>query len=222
MVGGQGSDERHGGTSIKCKREPTQHGETLPRKSRLSRRFFKMGRTPALNTKKPCAAAERLQGDAADRPCLRFMRRSLQFVAARLLQRLAVARLQPSPPRRTAMGLADDLERLSALHRSGALSDVEFARAKGRVLGDGSSHDGTDAIGRWMRALRRSRSDRWLGGVCGGLAPMSGLPTWLWRLIFVALTLCGGTGVVAYVLLWVLVPAEDGVVDAGAGSFRAS
>ena len=33
------------------------------------------------------------------------------------------------------MGLAEDLERLAALHRSGALSDAEFASAKARVLG---------------------------------------------------------------------------------------
>jgi phage shock protein PspC (stress-responsive transcriptional regulator) len=120
------------------------------------------------------------------------------------------------------MSLADDLERLAALHQSGALSDAEFARAKARAIGDDSPYDGADAVGRWLRALRRSRSDRWLGGVCGGLAPMSGVPAWLWRLIFVALALCGGTGFVAYVLLWILVPTEDGVVDAGAGSFRAS
>ncbi|HEY2186944.1 MAG TPA: PspC domain-containing protein [Caldimonas sp.] len=121
------------------------------------------------------------------------------------------------------MSLADDLERLAALHSSGALSDAEFSQAKARALGGGdSSYNGADAIGRWLRALRRSRSDRWLGGVCGGLAPMSGVPAWLWRLIFVALSLCGGTGVVAYVLLWILVPTEDGVVDAGTGSFRAS
>jgi phage shock protein PspC (stress-responsive transcriptional regulator) len=120
------------------------------------------------------------------------------------------------------MGLADDLERLAALHRSGDLSDAEFATAKARSLGADSSYDGADAVGRWMRALRRSRSDRWLGGVCGGLAPMSGLPSWLWRLIFVALALCGGTGFVAYMLLWILVPTEDGVVDASTGSIHAS
>jgi phage shock protein PspC (stress-responsive transcriptional regulator) len=120
------------------------------------------------------------------------------------------------------MGLADDLERFAALHASGALSDAEFARAKARALGGDSAPDNTDAVGRWVRALHRSRSDRWLGGVCGGLAPMSGLPAWLWRLIFVALALCGGTGFVAYALLWILVPVEDGVVDAGTGSFHAS
>ena len=122
------------------------------------------------------------------------------------------------------MGLADDLERIAALHRSGALSDAEFAQAKARCLagGDASREVGGDAVGRWLRALRRSRNDRWFGGVCGGLAARSDVPAWLWRLVFVALALCGGTGVVAYVLLWIVLPLEDGVVDAGTGSFRTS
>ena len=119
------------------------------------------------------------------------------------------------------MGIPDDLERLAALHRTGALSDAEFAAAKARTIG-AATPGGTDTAGRWLRALRRSRTDRWLGGVCGGLAPMSGLPSWLWRLIFASLALCAGSGLMLYVLLWVLVPKEDGVVDAGTGSFRTS
>ena len=118
------------------------------------------------------------------------------------------------------MGFTDDLERLAALHRSGALSDAEFASAKARAL-RGEAQGGSDSVGQWLRALRRSRTDHWLGGVCGGLAPMSGLPSWLWRLIFAALALCGGCGLMIYVLLWLLVPKEDGVVDAGTGSFSA-
>jgi len=122
------------------------------------------------------------------------------------------------------MGLADDLERIAALHRSGALSDAEFAQAKARCLagGDASRAVGGDAVGQWLRALRRSRNDRWFGGVCGGLAARSDVPAWLWRLVFVAVALCGGTGVVAYVLLWIVLPLEDGVVDGGTGSFRTS
>ena len=118
------------------------------------------------------------------------------------------------------MGITDDLERLAALHRSGALSDAEFASAKARALG--SRLHGTDPLVDGLNRLRRSRSDRWLGGVCGGLAQSSGLPSWLWRLVFAAFALCGGTGVVAYVLLWVVLPVDDGVVDAGTGSFRTS
>ena len=41
-----------------------------------------------------------------------------------------------STPRDTAMGIANDLERLAELHRSGAISDAEFASAKARALGE--------------------------------------------------------------------------------------
>lgn len=53
--------------------------------------------------------------------------------------------------------------------------------------------------------LRRSSTDRMLGGVCGGLAEYSGWDPLLWRVGAVALTLAG-PGVVVYLLLWVLMP----------------
>jgi phage shock protein PspC (stress-responsive transcriptional regulator) len=118
------------------------------------------------------------------------------------------------------MGITDDLERLAALHRSGALSDAEFASAKARALG--SSPHGADGLVDGLHALRRSRSDRWLGGVCGGLAPATGLPSWLWRLIFVVLVGCGGTGLIAYVLLWIVLPKEDESLDPGTGTLRST
>ena len=58
------------------------------------------------------------------------------------------------------------------------------------------------------RILRRSRDDRWLGGVCGGIARITGAETWIWRLLFALLALCGGTGVLAYLLMWVLIPSD--------------
>jgi phage shock protein C len=53
--------------------------------------------------------------------------------------------------------------------------------------------------------LRRSSSDRMLGGVCGGLAEYSGIDPVLWRVGMVALGLMG-PGVIVYLLLWVLMP----------------
>ncbi|MBN1091664.1 PspC domain-containing protein [Blastococcus sp. TML/M2B] len=53
---------------------------------------------------------------------------------------------------------------------------------------------------------RRSATDRMAGGVCGGLADYSGVDAVLWRVGFVALTLIGGSGVLLYLLLWVLLP----------------
>ena len=55
--------------------------------------------------------------------------------------------------------------------------------------------------------LRRSGTDRWLGGVCGGLAEYSGIDAVLWRVGVVGLTVAGGAGVVVYLLLWVLLPS---------------
>jgi phage shock protein PspC (stress-responsive transcriptional regulator) len=56
------------------------------------------------------------------------------------------------------------------------------------------------------RQALRSGTDRMAGGVCGGLAAYSGVDAVLWRVGFVALTLVGGSGVLLYLLLWVLLP----------------
>jgi phage shock protein C len=58
--------------------------------------------------------------------------------------------------------------------------------------------------------LRRSATDRMVGGVAGGLAEHLGIDALLWRIGFVALTLAGGSGVLVYLLLWVLMPPAAG------------
>ena len=55
--------------------------------------------------------------------------------------------------------------------------------------------------------LRRSGTDRMIGGVSGGLAEYSGIDAVLWRVGFVGLTVAGGAGVVVYLLLWILMPS---------------
>lgn len=55
--------------------------------------------------------------------------------------------------------------------------------------------------------LRRSRTDKILGGVSGGLAEYTGVDPLLWRVGFVALALAGGAGFAVYLLLWLLMPA---------------
>ena len=62
--------------------------------------------------------------------------------------------------------------------------------------------------------LRRSRTDKVLGGVSGGLAEYSGIDALLWRVGFVALALAGGTGIVVYLLLWLLMPAGPAALRA--------
>ncbi|WP_369371088.1 PspC domain-containing protein [Promicromonospora sp. Populi] len=59
-------------------------------------------------------------------------------------------------------------------------------------------------------------SGRWVAGVAAGLAAHTGLPVWLVRLGFVALTAFAGAGLVAYVFWWVTVPAGVPTLDDGA------
>jgi phage shock protein PspC (stress-responsive transcriptional regulator) len=54
--------------------------------------------------------------------------------------------------------------------------------------------------------LRRSRTDKVLGGVAGGLAEYTGIDALLWRVAAIALTFAGGSGVIIYLLLWLLMP----------------
>jgi phage shock protein C len=108
------------------------------------------------------------------------------------------------------MALNQDLEHLDELRRRGVLSDEEFARAKERLLGTEAPPTHPPAVSALaaINALRRSRSDRWIAGVCAGLAQATGADAWVWRLLFALLFLCGGAGLLIYVLLWVFVPAE--------------
>jgi phage shock protein PspC (stress-responsive transcriptional regulator) len=57
--------------------------------------------------------------------------------------------------------------------------------------------------------LTRSTGDRWLTGVCGGLAEYTGVDPTIIRVAFAIVALAGGGGVAAYVLMWLLVPSAD-------------
>jgi len=126
--------------------------------------------------------------------------------------------------------ISDEIRRLHELHQAGALTTEEFERAKAKILAGagpnersnervslnkdgGSTGNGLDArpgLGaRDFKSLRRSRTDRWLGGVCGGLAGAFGLETWVWRLVFTVFTIVtSGFGALVYLLMWIFVPEE--------------
>jgi phage shock protein C len=58
------------------------------------------------------------------------------------------------------------------------------------------------------RLIRRSRSDRVLGGVCAGLARYFNTDPLLIRLVFIVITLAQGAGIVIYLVLWIVMPEE--------------
>jgi phage shock protein PspC (stress-responsive transcriptional regulator) len=64
-------------------------------------------------------------------------------------------------------------------------------------------------LGSELRALRRSRSDRVVAGVLGGMGRRLGVDPLLLRIVTVVLAIFGGVGVLAYAAAWLLIPAED-------------
>jgi phage shock protein C len=58
------------------------------------------------------------------------------------------------------------------------------------------------------RKLYRSRTDRKLAGVCGGLAQYLNTDATMIRVLFVLLAVLGGSGLVIYLAMWVIVPTE--------------
>ena len=62
------------------------------------------------------------------------------------------------------------------------------------------------------KRLTRSRNDRMIAGVAGGLAAYLGVDPLFVRLGFLFLTLLNGIGGLLYLALWLLVPREDSVV----------
>jgi phage shock protein PspC (stress-responsive transcriptional regulator) len=104
------------------------------------------------------------------------------------------------------MSLSDELQRLETLRQQGVLTPEEFVRAKAQVIASGG--DGAAAPAMDIKRFRRSRTDRWVAGVCGGMASLTQSEPWLWRLGLALLILFGGTGVLLYLLLWIFVPVE--------------
>jgi phage shock protein C len=69
--------------------------------------------------------------------------------------------------------------------------------------------------------LYRSSTDTMVAGVCGGLGQYLGIDPVLIRLFFVLLTLGGGSGVLIYLICWVVIPLEGGAAIASSETMRA-
>ncbi len=79
---------------------------------------------------------------------------------------------------------------------------------------DGDVSQPTDGTSE-RRDLRRSRDDRVIAGVCGGLGRYLGIDPVLLRIAFVILTVAGGGGVLLYLLGWIVMPEERSGDDVG-------
>ncbi len=58
------------------------------------------------------------------------------------------------------------------------------------------------------KRLYRSRTDRQIAGVCGGIAAYFNTDPTIVRLLFVLLALAGGPGLILYIILAIIIPEE--------------
>jgi phage shock protein PspC (stress-responsive transcriptional regulator) len=57
--------------------------------------------------------------------------------------------------------------------------------------------------------LRRSKNNRMIAGVCGGLSEFFGISSFWFRLAFVLALIPGGVpGILVYIIIWMIVPSE--------------
>lgn len=65
------------------------------------------------------------------------------------------------------------------------------------------------------RRLYRSRKDKMIAGICAGLGDYFEIDPTLVRIIFVVSLFLGGTGILAYIILWIVVPEEPYIAKSG-------
>ncbi|NLJ60124.1 MAG: PspC domain-containing protein [Firmicutes bacterium] len=59
-----------------------------------------------------------------------------------------------------------------------------------------------------VKRLYRSRYEKKLGGVCAGLAKYFEIDVSLVRLLWILLAVVYGSGILAYIIAWVIIPEE--------------
>lgn len=63
------------------------------------------------------------------------------------------------------------------------------------------------------KRITRSRTDRTIAGVAGGLANYFGIDPLFVRIAFVVLALINGLGAILYLVLWLIIPNEGSPIE---------
>lgn len=59
-----------------------------------------------------------------------------------------------------------------------------------------------------MRRVYRSRTDKKIAGVCGGLAKYFDIDPVIVRLFWILFFFLGGAGIILYIIAWIVIPLE--------------
>lgn len=76
-----------------------------------------------------------------------------------------------------------------------------------------NSHNESDRKMKTNKKLYRNMEDRVCAGVCGGLATYFDTDTTVIRIIFVLVLFLGGSALLAYIILWVIMPKAETVIQ---------
>lgn len=72
------------------------------------------------------------------------------------------------------------------------------------------------------KRLYRSRKEKMIGGVCGGLAEYFEIDPVIVRILFVVAVFMGGSGFLAYIICWIIIPEQPYVAPAPAATSPAA
>lgn len=90
--------------------------------------------------------------------------------------------------------------------------DMELVRKVMAIIGRpelfGERKAGFEYVKQEVRRLRRSRTDKVLGGVCGGIASYFNIDVTLVRILTLLLLLLAGMSLWVYIILWIVIPEE--------------
>ncbi|HZZ75134.1 MAG TPA: PspC domain-containing protein, partial [Puia sp.] len=109
----------------------------------------------------------------------------------------------------TSMGRPEDFDQDEAGSTNGNTNNKSYA-----------SSSAEDTMSEEPRRLYRSENDKMLGGVCGGVAAYLKIDSSIVRIVFALLTLGFGTGVLVYLILWVVLPQKSTMTNIKKRLFR--
>lgn len=105
----------------------------------------------------------------------------------------------------------DDVNKIIASMGRPEDFEGEEGKVHSQLGGDGHNQQHTDASDNAppRGRLYRDESDKILGGVCGGLASYLRVDPTIIRLVFALITFGAGTGILLYILLWIILPSKS-------------
>ncbi|HEY2649917.1 MAG TPA: PspC domain-containing protein, partial [Puia sp.] len=117
---------------------------------------------------------------------------------------------------------ADVEEIITSMGRPEDFDQDENSSSNGNNSSRTSSSFAEEAATEGSQRLYRSENDKMLGGVCGGIAAYLRIDSSIVRIVFALLTLGFGTGILVYLILWVVLPPKSMVTNIRKRLFRDS